>query len=162
MLQILEWEPSLASPAVMCREEAGTWLTIPSDKNGEPLAEEDRLEAGQLTNNEYPCISWEWWGPSIQAVLARPQVVLMQVKFGKHSFIHFPLPSSLHFFTVQPSFSPTWKNPSSSARGRWWAVNCKVASETVRKKWEHSYANNFCPVNKDQADTVCDLGVLLF
>lgn len=47
----------------------------------------------------------------------------------KPSFIHFPLPSSLHFFIDQPSFSPI-----SSARGRRWAVNFRAASGMVRKK----------------------------
>lgn len=40
----------MASLAVMCQGEVGTWLTTLSDKNGEPLAGEDRLEAGPLTN----------------------------------------------------------------------------------------------------------------
>ena len=41
-----------------------TWLIIPSEDMGELLAE----EYGQLTNNEWTCISWEWWEPSIEAV----------------------------------------------------------------------------------------------
>lgn len=41
----------MASLTVTCQGGVATWLTMPSDKNGGLLAEEDRLEAGQLTNN---------------------------------------------------------------------------------------------------------------
>lgn len=51
MIQISEQEPSLASLTVTCQGGVATWLTMPSDIIGEPLAEEDRLKAGQLTNN---------------------------------------------------------------------------------------------------------------
>lgn len=41
----------MASLTVTCQGGVATWLTMPSDIIGEPLAEEDRLKAGQLTNN---------------------------------------------------------------------------------------------------------------
>lgn len=57
-----------------------TWLIIPSEDMGELLAE----EYGQLTNNEWTCISWEWWEPSIEAV-----TMFKKKKKNPSSSIHF-------------------------------------------------------------------------
>lgn len=51
MIQIAKQDPSLASPSVPYWGGVGTWLTIPSDNTGQLLAEEDGLEAEQLTKN---------------------------------------------------------------------------------------------------------------
>ena len=56
-----------------------TWLIIPSEDMGELLAE----EYGQLTNNEWTCISWEWWEPSTEAVT-------MFKKKNKTPFLFYP------------------------------------------------------------------------
>lgn len=70
------------------------WLIIPSEDMGELLAE----AYGQLTNQEWTCISWEWWEPSTEAV------TVFKKNKNPSSSIHFShMLTLLHRISVSSS-----------------------------------------------------------